>query len=277
MKIVNLVYITFTTLLTFSCTKDNSSSDSVDEKPFTISEIVGGGVFWEGSQNQFKDYFVQDYLELRIKESNKTFTGTYKIRTRQGASIAVGTYLKGLKHGDFYTWHDNGKLKSKRQYSDAMRHGYHYEWTQDGKIWSRKKYENSIEIIGWFEDEGLSEEYDDMASYELKDWNGTGKQFYAKFAGDPKEGGFLHIRETGKPYTGKITAFDDFGRKEAVLRFKNGKYEGVISHWDENGRLVDKKEYERGKLITYTIKNGKAFDPNQVIALKEDNINMLFE
>ena len=123
----------------------------------------------------------------------------------------------------------------------------------------------------------IAEVYEVVEAIELKDWNGTGKQFYIKFAGDPKEGGFLHIRETGKPYTGKITAFDDFGRKEAVMRFKNGKYEGVISHWDENGRLVDEKEYERGKLITYTIKNGKAFDPNQVITLTEDNISMLFE
>tara|TARA_B100002019_G_C21176517_1_gene551414 strand:- start:217 stop:1044 length:828 start_codon:yes stop_codon:yes gene_type:complete len=251
-------------------------TEVVDEKPFTISELVGGGVFWEGSQSQFKDYFVEDNT-LRIKELDKNFTGTYKVRTRQGVSFSFGTYLNGLKHGDFYTWHDNGKLKSKRQYSYNMRHGYHYEWAHDGKIWSRKKYEDDLEVIGWFEDEGISEQNEDMASYELKDWNGTGKQFYIKFAGDPKEGGFLHIRETGKPYTGKITAFDDFGRKEAVMRFKNGKYEGVISHWDENGRLVDEKEYERGKLITYTIKNGKAFDPNQVITLTEDNISMLFE
>lgn len=265
-------------ILMVGCDKviEIKDTEVVDEKPFTISELVGGGVFWEGSKNQFKDYFVEDDT-LRIKESDKNFTGTYKVRTRQGVSFSFGTYLNGLKHGDFYTWHDNGKLKSKRQYSYNMKHGYHYEWAHDGKIWSRKKYEDGLEIIGWFEDEGISEQNEDMASYELKDWNGTGKQFYLKFAGDPKEGGFLHIRETGKPYTGTITAFDDFGRKEAVMRFKNGKYEGVISHWDENGRLVDEKEYERGKLITYTIKNGKTFDPNQVITLTEDNINMLFE
>ena len=265
-------------ILIVGCDKvvEVKDKEVVNEKPFTLSQLVGGGFFWEGSKSQFKDYFIEDDT-LRIKESDKNFTGTYKVRTRQGVSFSFGTYLNGLKHGDFYTWHDNGKLKSKKQYSYNMRHGYHYEWAHDGKIWSRKKYEDDFEVIGWFEDEGISEQNEDMASYELKDWNGTGKQFYLKFAGDPKEGGFLHIRETGKPYTGKITAFDDFGRKEAVMRFKNGKYEGVISHWDENGRLVDEKEYERGKLITYTIKNGKAFDPNQVITLTEDNISMLFE
>ena len=33
------------------------------------------------------------------------------------------------------------------------------------------------------------------------------------------------IRETEELYNGTITALDDQGRKEAVLRFKNGKYQ----------------------------------------------------
>jgi antitoxin component YwqK of YwqJK toxin-antitoxin module len=248
----------------------------VEESPYTLSDYVMGGVLWEGSERQWKDYFVED-ITLKVKESDKNFTGVFKTRSFRGASLRFGNYLNGLKHGDFYTWHDNGRLKSKKQYSYNMRHGYHYEWAHDGKVWSRKKYEDGLEIIGWFEDEGISENEEDMSSYELRDWNGSASQFYLKFAGDPKEGGFIHIRETGKPYTGKVTAFDNQGKKEAVMRFKNGKYEGVVSYWDENGNLWDEKEYERGKLIAYTIKEGKRYDPTRVIEIQEGAEEILFK
>ena len=48
----------------------------------------------------------------------------------------------GLKDGDFFEYHDNGKLKSKRQFKMGMRHGYFYEWLTDGTIYSRKYYQN---------------------------------------------------------------------------------------------------------------------------------------
>ena len=38
-----------------------------------------------------------------------------------------------------------------------------------------------------------------MAALELAKWEGKAEDFYFKFAGDPKRGGLVHIRETEEP------------------------------------------------------------------------------
>ena len=71
---------------------------------------------------------------------------------------------------------------------------------------------------------------------------------------------------------------DDKGNKEAMLRFSKGKYHGTISKWDEDGNLWEESEFDRGTLVAFTIKNGKPFDPTEVIDLSEDEdmVNLLF-
>ena len=65
-----------------------------------------------------------------------------------------------------------------------------------------------------------------------------GSEFYQKFAGDPKRGGIIHIRETEELYTGTITAIDDKEEKEAVLRFSKGKYHGTISEMERGRKFM---------------------------------------
>ena len=64
-------------------------------------------------------------------------------------------------------------------------------------------------------------------------------------------------------YNGTITALDDQGRKEAVLRFKNGKYQGTISKWDEDGKLWEEGEFDRGILVTFTSKKENLLIPTK--------------
>ena len=113
-------------------------------------------------------------------------------------------------------------------------------------IYSRRYYQDGMEDFSRFEDEGVAQTGASLASVELKEWQGTGPEFYKKFAGDPKLDGRLWIRETEELYNGTITALDDQGRKEAVLRYKNGKYQGTISKWDEDGNLGKKENLTAG-------------------------------
>ena len=57
------------------------------------------------------------------------------------------------------------------------------------------------------------------------------------------------------------------------------KNDGRISKWDENGNLNHEAEYSKGELVQITLKNGKPFDPNQIIDISEDPemANLLFE
>ena len=104
----------------------------------------------------------------------------------------------------------------------GMRHGYHYEWLTDGTIYSRKYYQDDLEDFGRFSDEGISTTGKSMAALELAKWEGKAEDFYFKFAGDPKTGRFVHIRETEELYDGNVTALDNQGRKRSHATLPKG-------------------------------------------------------
>ena len=244
-----------------------------------LQDMLEEAEYWEGTKLEYTELFFINSKELfSKKDSNKTYSGVIKVRSRKGTIAKLESYSSGVKDGDFFEYHDNGKLKSKRQYKMGMRHGYHYEWLTDGTIYSRKYYQDDLEDFGRFSDEGISTTGKSMAALELAKWEGKAEDFYFKFAGDPKRGGLVHIRETEELYDGNVTALDNQGRKEAMLRFRKGKYHGTISKWDDKGSLWEEAEYDRGILVAFTIKNGKPFDPTQVIDVSDDPdmVNMLF-
>ena len=245
-----------------------------------LQDMLEEAKYWEGTKLEYADlFFVNEKDLFSKKDSNKTYSGVIKVRSRKGAIAKLESYSSGMKDGDFFEYHDNGKLKSKRQYKMDKRHGYHYEWLTDGTIYSRKYFQDDLEVIRHFPDGGLlSEGCPTPDSIELKNWKGKAEDFYFKFAGDPKRGGLVHIRATEELYDGNVTALDNQERKEAMLRFRKGKYHGTISKWDEKGTLWEEAEYDRGILVAFSIKNGKPFDPTQVIDVSDDPdmVNMLF-
>ena len=262
-----------------SCERAQEQLPEEAMQGIALQDMLQEEEYWEGNKLEYNELFFVNNNDLFCKkDSNKTYSGIIKIRSRKGSIAQLESYSSGIKDGDFFEYHDNGKLKSKRQYKMGMRHGYHYEWLTDGTIYSRKYYQDDLEDFGRFSDEGISTSGKSMAALELAKWEGKAEDFYFKFAGDPKRGGLVHIRETEELYDGNVTALDNSGRKEALLRFRNGKYNGTISKWDEKGNLWEEAEYDRGILVAFTIKNGKPFDPTQVIDVSEDPdmVNMLF-
>jgi antitoxin component YwqK of YwqJK toxin-antitoxin module len=245
-----------------------------------IADLIQQKSYWEGSSAEFENSFqIDEEGNIKSKENDSSFSGYIKIRARNGTIISMKSYTSNLPDGDFFDWYENGKLKFKAQYKMGEKHGYFYIWTKKGDVYSQKYFQNGMEDFGRFENEGASETGKSLASLELAEWEGNGLEFYTKFAGDPKRGGLLHIRETEELYTGIITALDDNGNKEAVLRYSNGKYEGRISKWDADGKLWHEAEYSRGDLVQITLKDGKPFDPNQIIDLSDDDtkVGLLFE
>ena len=271
------IYITFSCFVLFSCEKPQVQKQ---EKGYPLADIIQEKSYWEGSSLEASDtFFMDDENMFCLKETKRPYTGVIKVRARNGTVAALRSYISGVPDGDFYEWHENGNLKSKQQYKNGVKHGYFFVWTSNNVIYSRRYYQDGMEDFSRFEDEGVAQTGASLASVELKEWQGAGPEFYKKFAGDPKRDGMVWIRETEELYNGTITALDDRGRKEAVLRFKNGKYQGTISKWDEDGNLWEEGEFDRGILVTFTIKEGKPFDPNQIIDLSDDPdmASLLFE
>jgi antitoxin component YwqK of YwqJK toxin-antitoxin module len=271
------ICFTLSCFVLFSCEKPQVQKQ---EKGYPLADIIQEKSYWEGSSVEASDtFFMDDENMFCLKETKRPYTGVIKVRARNGTVAALRSYISGVPDGDFYEWHENGNLKSKQQYKNGVKHGYFFVWTSNNVIYSRRYYQDGMEDFSRFEDEGVAQTGATLASVELKEWQGTGPEFYKKFAGDPKRDGMIWIRETEELYNGTITALDDKGRKEAVLRFKNGKYQGTISKWDEDGNLWEEGEFDRGILVTFTIKEGKPFDPNQIIDLSEDPemASLLFE
>ena len=53
-------------------------------------------------------------------ETKKPYSGIIKIRSRTGLVSSSSSYSMGSRDGDFFEWHENGKLKSKSQYKEGM-------------------------------------------------------------------------------------------------------------------------------------------------------------
>jgi antitoxin component YwqK of YwqJK toxin-antitoxin module len=267
-------------LLLFSCGGQEEPTKVV-EKPagLPLSALIDNEEFWEGSALEFDEQFGMKDELFHKAEGDYAYTGLIKIRAINGSLAAVKGYSRGRPHGDFFEWHENGKLKSKSQFKNGMRHGYFYIWTKTGVVYSKKYFQEDLEDFGRFADQGASESGKSLAAIELEEWEGKGSEFYHKFAGDPKRGGTLQIRETEELYNGTITALDDSGQKEAVLRYSNGKYHGTISKWNESGTLWEEAEFDRGNLVEFTIKKGKPFDASQIIDLSKDpsTVELLFK
>jgi antitoxin component YwqK of YwqJK toxin-antitoxin module len=280
--IMNRLIILFSSLAFIALTSCESGQEELPDEAMqgiALQDMLGEEEYWEGNKLEYKELFFINQTDLFCKtDSNKTYSGIIKVRSRKGTIALLESYSSGLKNGDFFEYHDTGKLKSKRQYKQGMRHGYFFEWLNDGTIYSRKYFQDDLEDFGRFDDEGVSTTGKSMAALELATWKGEASDFYFKFAGDPKRGGIIHIRETEELYDGNVTALDNEGRKEAMLRYRKGKYHGTISKWDEKGNLWEEAEYDRGILVAFTIKNGKPFDPTQVIDVSEDPemVNILF-
>ena len=265
--------------LFFGCEQEEPPKQVVQPEGLPLSSLIQNEEFWEGSAIAFDEKFVmRDNLFYEV-EGNYTYSGIIKIRAGNGSLAEIKSYSLGLPHGDFFKWHENGKLQSKSQFKNGMRHGYFYIWTKDGIVFSRRYFQDDFEDFGRFEDQGASESGKSLAALELEKWEGNGAEFYQKFAGDPGRGGTLYIRETEELYNGTITALDDQGRKEAVLRYKNGKYQGTISKWNEAEVLWEEAEFDRGEMVEFTIKNGKPFDASQIIDLSKDPsmVDLLFK
>ena len=124
----------------FGCEKQEPEKQQKKEGR-ALSQLVFNEEYWEGTSTEFKEsFFTNDEFLFCRKDNEKPYSGIIKIRSRTGLVSASSSYALGLRDGDFFEWHDNGRLKSKSQYKQGMRHGYFYVWTDNGFVYSRKYY-----------------------------------------------------------------------------------------------------------------------------------------
>ena len=255
-------------MLAGGCSQD-PSSDSSTGAASGVKEIpnLKEGDFWDGFETEFQTEFRLDEEKKLVKsEDGTTFSGEVIRRFSNGAISRKSNYQNCLLHGESFTWFETGSMKSRSNFKAGLKEGLELIWTEEGKEYSRKSYIDGIEDLSQENEEGEDTPFGQSTeALALVKWEGNGRQFGEKFAGDPGRGGTVYIRKTEELYSGTITALDDAGRKEAELNFKDGLWDGAITKWDLNGGILEKAQFEDGKLVRFEIKAGRTFDPNQII------------
>ena len=62
-------------------------------------------------------------------------------------------------------------------------------------------------------------------------------------------GGFGYIKGSDIPYTGKVFKLYESGQRELEVDVKDGKYDGLVVWWHQNGQKKSEEKWERGKMI----------------------------
>ena len=260
-----------TAALFFTGCGNDTVPNSAKEQSGAAREIpnLREGDFWDGFQSDFKAKFHTDDEERLIRTVDGiAFTGEITTRIAAGALASRTSYLAGKQDGDSFIWYESGALNSKTHFQEGIKEGLEIIWDEDGQELTRQNYIDGIEDLSNSKDKEEGEDVvwgQSTAAKALAKWTGKGNEFGQKFAGNPSRDGTLFIRETEELYTGTVTALDDSGKKEAELNFKEGKWDGAITKWDLEGNIWEKSEFAAGKLIGFEIKEGKPFDPNQII------------
>lgn len=250
---------------------DDSASNSGKTKESATRGIpnLREGDFWDGFDSEFEAKFHTDNDQRLVRTADAlAFTGEITKRSDAGALASKASYLTGHLDGNSFAWYESGHLKSKTHYKAGLKEGLEIIWTEDGHEYSRKHYVDDVADLS--RTDGENDEKDipfgqNPEALALAKWTGTGVEFGEKFAGDSGRDGTVYIRKIEELYTGTITALDDAGRKEAELNFKDGRWHGLITKWDLDGKVWEKADFENGELIRFHVKSGKTFDPNQII------------
>lgn len=115
------------------------------------------------------------------------FTGINEKYDSGGILVSRISYKDGLKHGDYWLYHDNGTVRIHGVCNYDKRHGEIFTYYHDGQLLDRAIYDNGVclkDIV-----------YRDGKVYQMRDiqkkieyrYNGEGEVVSERFYGEDKE------------------------------------------------------------------------------------------
>lgn len=198
---------------------------------YDTGKVLRVETFENGKQEgKFTEYYENGRVRAIRNYRNGTFHGEMKIFAADGTSILQGTYENGRQHGIWIEFNDSGKIKMTTKYNQGevvatrRENGEFTDYHPNGIPKSHYTYENGKKngpFSVWFEQgEWVREPMDAPMP-------GGGIQFKEKLIGTQVqcEGDYL----------------DD-------------KLEGIVTWYNERGRVMKIEEYVNGELISTTEK-----------------------
>jgi antitoxin component YwqK of YwqJK toxin-antitoxin module len=176
----------------------------------------------------------QKFYEVTFKDGKED--GLVTEWYENGEKKSEGTYKNGEFDGLSTSWYKNGQKMSEGTYKNGEFDGLSTSWYGNGQKMSEGTYKNG-------EFDGLWTNWDkDGSKYEGKDGSNYW-EFNLVLEGkvkrkDDKDGTFLYW-------------YDDMKTKIKFHKtYKNGKLDGLVTNWYENGQKETEGTYKDGKLIS---------------------------
>ena len=176
----------------------------------------------------------QKFYEVTFKDGKED--GLVTEWYENGEKKSEGTYKNGEFDGLSTSWYKNGQKMSEGTYKNGEFDGLSTSWYGNGQKMSEGTYKNG-------EFDGLRTNWDkDGSKYEGKDGSNYW-EFNLVLEGkvkrkDDKDGTFLYW-------------YDDMKTKIKFHKtYKNGKLDGLVTNWYENGQKETEGTYKDGKLIS---------------------------
>ena len=106
--------------------------------------------------------------------------------------------------------------------------------------------------------------------FSQQEWN---MEFMRKYVVDDDT--LIISPNSRKPYSGRVFSLYDNGRTKEEGKYRNGKQDGLTTHWNENGQKSVEETYKDGKLnglFTYWQKNGQKWEESTYKDGKKDGL-----
>lgn len=224
--------------------------------------------------NQKTDFEVQD--NFGNKSSNFTKIGEWKEGAFQsfygnGQLLSEGVYTNNEFDGLWKTYYPSGKLYSEVNYKDGEFLGKATFYYENGKIHRERVYLNNVlegpNTIYYTNGEKMIELNHENGRKEgvVKYYNSNGVLQMEKYCENGKDIGYSYTGTDGKlveiipiPPDGNTTVEAKFSNGKTSRKYKlvNGKIDGVLEEYYENGQISEyiefKMYYKHGTHKTYT-------------------------
>jgi antitoxin component YwqK of YwqJK toxin-antitoxin module len=196
-------------------------------------------------------YWVKDHKGRVVEDGNHLAgkkTGVWKSYYENGTVRQQASFLDGEFEGEFMTYHTNGMTRIKGKYIEGNEDGSWRSYADNGELELIIKYQfgkrlEEIRINGYFEDTFIDGRTHTEYTYRNKLKDGPYRIFY-------DQGEYIievfTDKETGEQMQRRVlhgTQVQEEGN------YVEGKLDGPVYHYSENGALIKTVNYNMGEII----------------------------
>ena len=225
--------------------RDYSDSGTViASKIFKEGKLQGDGIvdLTGKKQGHWKEFYDEGPLKAEGSYIDGIKVGDWTYYHANGAIEQKGKYTKkGIQDGLWKWYYDNKQVRREETFIKGKEEGDFIEYAEDGSIINKGTYFDGFQDGPWYSEYG---DYKEEGEYKNGNKSGEWKGYYRTNGKLAFVGKFLDGSEDGR----HIWYYDNGApRLESV--FLNGKREGTWNYYEENGFLLLTEVYENDVLI----------------------------